>query len=221
MTVAQMHFEFKLELDKIDTFTNPNILPEEIDSFLNKAQQEFIEQRAYGTNPKRTGLEEDQKRWDDLREIIKNYETTTFTSGANNKDNGSFVSLPTDYRHSIEEEVKITYTDCNNLTATKKVPVIPITHDRYNKTIRDPFNKPDEDNILRLGYEGDVVELITDGTVTLSNYYLRYLKEPQVIQYGTQYVTPTADVDCELAAHTHNTYAPDHLRLLVNYLSGS
>jgi len=203
MTAAQMHTRFKIGVDKIDSLASANFEAEEIDVFLNDAQEKFIEQRAYGTNPKGTGLEEDQKRRDDLREITKNFTSAAFTFTADNKPNGVFVSLPNDYRHSMQEEVAIAYTDCNNTAATKRIPVLPVTHDRYNKIVNDPFNKPYEDEAIRLDYEGDVYELITDGTYTITNYHLRYLKQPQEIRLGTAYVVQTTDVDSELADHTH------------------
>ena len=203
MTVKVMQEEFKLGVDKILSLNAPGFTAEEIDTLLNNAQEEFIEQRAYRTNPKGTGLEEDQKRRDDLRALIKNYSTTAFSNTANNKPNGKFIALPVDYRHSIQEEVTINYIDCNKDTRSKVVTVTPVTHDRYNKIVNDPFNKPYEDEVIRLDYEGNVFELITDGTYSLTKYFLRYLKEPRRIQYGTQYVIPTTDVDSELASHTH------------------
>lgn len=203
MVVSLMHDKFKIGVDKGDSLNTANFLAEEIDSFLNDAQEKFIEQRAYGTNPKGTGLEEDQKRRDDLREITKNYGSSTFISTTNNKPNGVFVDLPEDYRHAMQEEVSISYTDCNNVSATDRIPITAVTHDRYPKIIDDPFNKPYREEAIRLDYEGDVYELITDGTFTITNYHLRYLKEPRVIRFGTAYVVTTTDVDSELAAHTH------------------
>ena len=203
MTVSEMNFEFRVGMDKVLSLNAPGFTAEEIDSFLNNAQEEFIEQRAYGTNPKGTGLEEDQKRRDDLREIIKDYSTSIFTTSSNNKPFGSFISLPLDYRHAIQEEVDISYTGCNETTQTDRIPVVPVTHDRYNKVINDPFNKPYKEESIRLDYEGDVFELITDGAYTITTYYLRYLKEPVTIRYGTQYLVPVTDIDCELAAAVH------------------
>lgn len=204
MTAGLMHEKFKRGLDKADSLNTPNFLAEEIDGFLNDAQEKFIEQRAYGTNPKRTGLEEDQKRRDDLREITKNYtNSSTLSSTVNSKPNGVFVDLPEDYRHAMQEEVSISFTDCNDLPATDRIPATAVTHDRYNKIIDDPFNKPYVGEALRLDYEGDVYELITDGTYSITNYHLRYLKEPQAIRFGTAYEVVTTDVDSELAAHTH------------------
>lgn len=192
MVVSQTHYEFNVLLDKVDTLSTPNFEPEERDVFLNNAVERYISQRAYGTNPKGEGLEETQKRLDDLKNITSNSNITTFTSTTDNKPNGYFVQLPSDYRHAIGEEVSITYTDCNSESQSKRIPVIPVTHDRYNRVINDPFSKPCEDEIIRLGYGADAngnqrFELITDGSMTLTTYHLRYIKEPQKIQYGTVY----------------------------------
>lgn len=202
-SIANWHLQFKIGYDKTDSLNYPNFLPEEIDVFLNKAIERFIEQRAYGTNSKKEGLEETQKRLDDLRNIIKNYTTTTFTNTVNNKPNGVFITLPEDYRHAIQEDIKINYTLCTGTLTNKIAKVIPVTHDRYNRIIEDPFNKPYEDQIIRMGYEGNTLELITDGNTTVNTYYLRYIKTPPKVQYGSTYSTPTTDVDCILADSCH------------------
>lgn len=209
MTVAEMHQEFKIGLDKVDSLSYPNFLPEEIDILLNQAQEKFVKQRAYGNNPRRLGLEETQKRLDDLKNIISNFESVTFTSNSSNKPNGVFVALPDTYMFAIEEEASINYTDCNGKVANKRIDVVPTTHDRYNKVKRDPFHKPTDVEIHRLGYElntsgnTQTFELITGDNNTITNYYLRYLKTPISIKYGTQYPVPSADVNCELSDHTH------------------
>lgn len=207
MTVAEMHSEFKIGMDKVDSLSYPNLLPEEIDTLLNISQEKFIKQRAYGNNIRRQGLEETQKRLDDLKNIIANFETVIFTNTSSNKPNGVFVELPTSYQYAMEEEVDVIYTDCKGELSTKRVEVIPVTHDRYNRTIKDPFNKPFEDLVIRLGYGinngNESFELVSNGNVTVGTYYLRYLMKPVKIQYGTQYQTPLADQDCILSDHTH------------------
>lgn len=201
--ISQWHIDFKLGYDKTDSLNYPNFLPEEIDVFLNNAQDRFIEERAYGTNFKKEGFEENQKRFDDLRNIIKNYKTTTFTTTVNNKPNGVFINLPTDYRHAIQEDIKINYQDCKDSSTIKVSKVVPLSHDRYNRTVNDPFNKPYEDQIVRLGYEGNVFELITDSNTSINEYHLRYIATPPRVQYGSTYATPTTDVNSILADHTH------------------
>lgn len=206
MTVSEMHYQFKIGLDKVDSLSVPNFIAEEIDILLNNAQEQFISQRAFSNNPKREGLEETQKRLDDLKNIISNYNTSTFTTTVDNKPNGVFVDLPADYRHAIQEEATVTYTDCNSTTQTIQAEIVPISHDRYNRIIKDPFNKPDKELIYRLGFEATTserFEIVSGPSTTLTTYIVRYIRNPQQIRYGTQYQTPTTDLDCELSLHTH------------------
>ena len=193
MTVQQMHDEFRLGLDKVDTLGAPNFLDIEIDSLLNKAQQEFIEQRAWGTNMKKQGLEETQKRKDDLRQLIKEEEIAIFAPAV--KPNSFFINLPKDYRHAINEEATIKYI-CNNKKTTKRTSVKPLTMDRYNEIIKDPFNKPERTKIYRLDYLHDRFEIVLGEDVDITSYHLRYLKRPTPIELSN-------GLDCELAEHTH------------------
>lgn len=207
MTIAEMHNIFKIGMDKVDSLSSPNFLPEEIDVLLNNAQDQLVSQRAFGNNPKREGLEETQKRLDDLKNIITNYSTGTFTNTVDNKTNGVFVDLPSNYRHAIQEEAVISYNDCTGTAATNEVEIVPISHDRYNRIIKDPFNKPDTEVVYRLGFGVNAgterFELISDSAVTVSTYKLRYIREPQEMRYGTVYQTPTTDIDCELSDYLH------------------
>lgn len=207
MNVSDMHYRFKIGLDKVDSLSSPNFTPEEIDILLNDAQDEFIAQRAFRNNFKREGLEETQKRLDDLKNITDNFSSTTFVNNSDNKPSGVFVDLPADYRHAIQEEATVTYLNCLDSSTTNQAEIIPISHDRYNRIIRDPFNVPNEEIIYRLGFGVNSgverFELISPTGVTVSTYKLRYIRVPQTIRYGTQYQTPTTDVDCELSEHTH------------------
>jgi len=77
----------------------------------------------------------------------------------------------------------------------KRVGVRPIQHDDYNRVIIDPFSKPWSNQVPRLMYESDV-ELLTDGTFQLENYFFRYIKRPVNMSI-------TVPTNCELADHTH------------------
>lgn len=198
-----MHTYFKIKVNKLDSFNYQDLLPEEIDVLLNQEMFKIIEQRAYGTNPKRTGVEETQKRVDDLRNITLGFSNSVFTTSALSKPNGSFVTLPADYRHALQEDCLITYTDCNGDTQTEVVPTVPMSHDRYDRIVWDPFNKPFEELVARLPYQANSFELVTDGTYTLTAYNLRYLRTPVSMQYGSTYAIPSTDVNCELSEHIH------------------
>ena len=193
MTRSNMHIEFKLLMDKAGGGGAPSFISAEVDRFLNIAQDKFVTKRAFGNNPRRTSFEEDQKRRDDLRTLIKQESISPSASATDNKPNGLFFKLPEDYRHAINEEALIN----SGLETEKRVSVKPITHDRYNKIIDDPFNKPVKDTIYRLDYgktDKPSFELICEEGQHISTYFLRYIKNPLEI---------TSSQDCALADHTH------------------
>lgn len=200
MTVAEMHIQFKVGLDKSDTFSNPNFEPEEIDLWLNKAQEKFVKSR-YSHDMKQETFEETQKRTDDLREVITEVAQAPSVVQVPVKPNGILFDLPSGntaqpvYWFAINEECKIVYQNCNDSYITERKRVKPIQHDDYNKIISDPFNKPSRKKVVRLMH-GDKAELITDGTFEIQEYYLRYIKRPVDISLADS-------VDCELADHTH------------------
>ena len=209
MTREQMHKEFKLLMDKAGEGGSPSFLSSEIDRFLNIAQNKFVSKRAFGNNVRRTSFEEDQKRRDDLRMLIAEHSGEIISNNSNDKKpNSYFFVLPDNYRHSINEEALIysTNSPTTNYTSLRRVPVKPITYDRYNKIMDDPFNKPTKDTVYRLDfgeynssetdstdYKGSF-ELITGEKQSISKYYLRYLKNPLDI---------SKDQDCILSKHTH------------------
>lgn len=197
-----MHNEFKFLMDKADSSAAPIFLEDEIDLLLNIAQDKFITKRAFGNNVRGTSFEEDQKRRDDLRTLVKNDVIATVEDNANTKPNGFLFALPNDYRHSINEEAEISTKDVN--ASSRRVSVTPITHDRYNKIIDDPFNKPGKDTVYRLDFGGDSngshVELITGNGQQVDKYHLRYLSEPP--QIGTK-TTDDKTQESVLPDHTH------------------
>lgn len=202
MLISEMHTEIKIGVDKTDSLNYPDLLPEEIDVFINKNIEKFISQRAYGTNPKQEGLESTQKRFDDLLTLISNSNISNFTTSSQTKPFGYIVPLPSGYWHAIEEEVNVTYLDCNNVSITARVPVYPVMHDQYNKIIRDPFNKPDKTGVVRMGLSGNI-EIISSSGVVPTTYFLRYIRKPAVVKYGTTYTPASTDINCDLPEHTH------------------
>ena len=200
MTVAEQHVAFKVGFDKTDSSNYPGFEPEEIDLFINLAQDRLVKTRYGGNNLYRTSFEQSQKRTDDLRTIIKQTTLTPLSPTSLNKPGGQFFNLPNSvatndvYWFSIQEEANVIVTDCDGNTSTVKLPVKPITHDQYNKIIKDPFNKPDETELVRLVSEG-AIEVISP-VASLVSLVLRYVRKPQRIDVVNA-------VDCELPDHMH------------------
>lgn len=194
MTVNEMHLQFKVGVDKTDSLNSANFTPAEIDIYLSDAQEQFIEQRAYGNNFKRESVEESQQRVKNLQSIVKNAQITPLAFQVNNKPNGLFVELPTDYRHALEEEVSLTYLDCNGQSQTTRVPVVALSHDKYGKTITNPFSKPNINKVYRLPFgrfnNAEHFEIISSPGYTINTYYLRYLKNPAKINLAARIIPP-------------------------------
>lgn len=211
MTVSEMHIAFKFRMDKLDSLNYPDFEPIEIDLLLNQAQDRFVKQRYGINNIKRQSFEESQKRTDDLRNLVVSAAITPLPTTSDNKPNGVFIQLPTtlneEYWFAVNEEASITISDCHNSEEIRRVPVRFIQHDDYNKVIYDPFDKPWENEIIRLVSDG-YYELISDSGITINTYYLRYIKKPVRISLS-------GNVDCIMSEHTHDEIVDEAVRLAL------
>lgn len=196
MTAVQMELAFKQGLDKFDSLNYPDFQIDQIELLLNQAQDKFVKQRYGITNTKRQSFEETQKRTEDLKNVVVN---SIIIPAANASDNinqyARFVTLPTNHWFIIQELTGISYIGCGGSTITDRVYTRAIQHNDYSKTIDNPFSQPTESKVLRM-MENGRVELIPAPNVTITDYHLRYIKEPVRISI-------TNSINCELSEHTH------------------
>lgn len=197
LTILEMHTEFQELFDKMDSSLNPLLEAEQIDLLFNVVQRDFFKELI------REGAENTQTAEDYLSALISDYRTTTFNLDTTNKANARYIDLPNNYKKALQEEATITYTDCHDVIRSKIVKVIPITHGEYNTGIEDPFKKPNLEKIRRLGTAKNsngnwTFELLYSPNTTITNYYLRYYREPVDMSAGSLYPVVGPDVDCEL-----------------------
>ncbi len=244
MLISEMHEAFRVQLDKIHSFSVSEYTPEHVDILLNSAQDTLIEECT------KKGLESTQTLTDYLSNITEREILTTFYTDSKSELNGKFVDLPDNYRKALMESVVVKYPDCNTVNKKNIVPgneyfvldntilyndiilqpnttftglsglttysgkgkvkrvlektskIIPITRDKYLEAINNPFKTPDKEYIFRLEIRKNAplitYELISSENVLIKNYRLDYIKQPIQMRYGTQYVIPTTDVNCEL-----------------------
>lgn len=198
MTAGEMVIAFKQGLDKFDSLNYPDFEADQIDLLLNQAQDTFVKQRYGSTNVKRKSFEETQKRTEDIKNVVVNAILTPTPNAADNiNTNAVFVTLPQDYWIAVQELTGVSYLDCKGVTVTDRVYTLAIQHNDYSKLIDNPFGKPKEDKILRL-MENGRVELIPPSNVTITDYHLRYIKEPVRIDSIN-----IPNVDCELSSMVH------------------
>lgn len=194
MTTQEFHTNIDIELDKTLDFEYPYILPEQKDYWLNKAQGRIIKQRMYPQNPNQKGFEENQKRIEDLRTLIKESGVLTpATSGTKYT-----ITLPNDYLYLVRHR-------CNTIDSTcgaKNVGGLLIKQEFVNQMLKDPFWKPSAEEPLYY-FIGNNIVYETQSTYTLSNTVLTYIKQPNKIQLGSQYTDITEDIECELPIQLH------------------
>jgi hypothetical protein len=131
MIVKELHINTRLELDKINSSLYDDILDEEIDYYLNKAQTELIKQRY---NPKSNqyikGFEYDEKRTVDLKNIhVTNYVDTCYTTSTTNQYR---FKLPQDFMFLTSQQAQVYYNYCkaittSDVTTTKTYFAVPFT----------------------------------------------------------------------------------------------
>ena len=94
MTTHEMHIEIDLMLQKINSQSTKNILPQEKDWFLNNAAIDYIQQIINPpSNVKQLGFEDTAKRVEDIKDLvrIKNRVIQTNSRGE------SYITFPSDY----------------------------------------------------------------------------------------------------------------------------
>lgn len=194
MTASEMKQEFLISYDKVTNFSAPGYTDYEISVFLTKAQERFLKQRYnWKTDRQRDGFEGSQKRRVDLSELVvssidsNGVNKTALSANQNGvHQNGYFFDLPSDCLYIVHEEAKL--ASSNTCINNSIESVTPVTHDEYSANIGNPFKKPDVETIWRLDISRQTantnpkrVELITDGTYTISDYIIRYIKKPNPI----------------------------------------
>tara|TARA_R100000541_G_scaffold624_1_gene4008 strand:+ start:429 stop:1556 length:1128 start_codon:yes stop_codon:yes gene_type:complete len=128
MNVQEMHLAIQQGVDKINSLQADLLLPQEIDIELNKSQMRFVNTK-YGKNNKyRKGFEESQKRIDDLRTLVREYEApVNFKEVLGVKFSIDSFSLPPDYLYLVNTLSKIHRNDtCTQIDyiLTEPLPVI-------------------------------------------------------------------------------------------------
>lgn len=219
MTTDQMVLECKLASDNLDSSTIPNMANEEWLYYLNVAQEEFIKTRYSRNNMYSAGVQEIQKRTDDLNKITRSYYVYAYLIGDNvyqidysslfrNEALSNFTSDK--YMFYLRGNIKANKTNC----PSKYVPIKIETLDKLDVVFKDPFKKPNpskaigyfENNTLYVKYApGYTIEL---GKITCIKY-------PKPISNDVLYAPVS---DCELSDHTHREIVEMAVRLAVGDL---
>lgn len=202
MTIQEMKTEFLIDYDRRSSLSASPVEDDEISKFLNDGQERII-------NDWYSVYDKGEIMSKHLSELIRFNTITTFTVG--NHPNSVFVELPDRLWRTIKEEVIHNYTDsCGNVITGKRIPVVPLDRDYYNKYINNYYKQPNENRIWRFDHHRtnpalNVIwgggtpkrhELITFAGSTITGYLLEYLKYPVLMDI-------TTNIQCELDPSVH------------------
>ena len=228
MTAQEMHNEFKITLDKVDSQAYPEFLDGEIDFYLNEAQDRFIKTR-YGRNNLYTaGFEEIQKRTDDLKNLVKTRfcEITTVTGYQDIGDNVYRADLDTLF---VDEDQQTQSADVYMLylkaSARSCIPggnpdgtdccgwhkVTLVQQDDLSSVPSDPFNRPKTDKPVIFFEDGDIFVWIGNGAV-IDNFFVTFIKRPLQINLGTY---GGSVQNSELSEYTHKEIVQMAVRIAL------
>lgn len=180
MTTNEFNLEFDILYDNISSNAAPGLDKYEKSVYLTKAQLEIIKEYNGLANKYQKGFDGSDKRRTDLKELIQDYKSTSFTVNSNritNKLNSRFFEIPTDVFLIKYENGTYKNKNCNI-----EIDIIPVTLDEFNQKIKNPFKKPNGSVAWRLDYNSssnNVVEIISSQEI--DEYHLRYIKYPNPI----------------------------------------
>lgn len=209
MTIQEMHIEFKERLDKSASSSFPELLVEQVDLLLNNAIEKFVKLRYGRNNIYKAGVEEIQKRTDDLRTlVVTHYPQLATVTTEDNTVKASLTTLYSDealttlttdkYQFFLNGRVRTVKTGCTSSYNSVKL----YNHDDINSVLKNPFKKPTFNEVIGYFEKGDLY-LLTDGTFTIDKAKITYLKKAAVVKYGSLYPTPVSNVNCDLPEHAH------------------
>lgn len=200
MNIKEMHYDFKMKLNKVDSQQYSNLLIPEIDWLLNEAQEYFIKMIAEPRIHTYQGFEKSQRNIDDIRVLVRNNHCSNVINNVAN--------LPEDYMFYISSYVDCTKGTCANINCNLKIR----QHD--DEFENSPFDKSSfEWRVVNGVFTENGIKLYDDGTFKINKICLNYIRKPLYIHNAEDfkpngYKLPGKDLlighqDCELPEHTH------------------
>lgn len=216
MTIQEMHYDFKMKFNKIDSQRNRNLLVPEIDWLLNEAEQLFVNLVAFPRVPSPLGFEKIQRNTDDIRTALI-FTEFTISSGAGSETGGedpspmpgsTVVLLPALYQYFIRATVEMTKGSCST-----KGRVMIHQHDDIVES--DTFyNSSFEWQEVTASFIGNLFIIKNPNDTSISKVILYYIRRRPYMHFasgfpGGTYTLPGAAAPltgvqhCVLPIHTH------------------
>lgn len=203
MTIEEMHYDFKMKANKVDSQKNRNFLVPEIDWLLNEAQEIFIKNIAEPRHPNSPlGFETSQRTIDDIRPLVVSADITV---------TANMATLPTNYMFFVRGRASMQKIVGTVICEREGIVFIRQHDDLFEESM---FDKSSFDwRVVNALFVAQGLKIFaTDFTV--NKLSISYIKKPAYINnaqnfVGGQYRLPdgvttlSVNQNCELPAHTH------------------
>ena len=207
MKFIELQEAFEIELNVLDDgFNKPKSMDTEW--WLNRGLEKFWKTRYSGTNVKSTAFEQDQKRIDDLRTLVK----STILDPIKVSDAQYNITLPDDYVILLGDSAGIqpadnTTNDCWETDNNGYVIKYGDTIEAQIETIDAQLSNSLSEHLLKYCtakplklIQGNNVLLYTDGQYKVSKYRMTYLRRPEKIDIHSN----PFDEYTDMPEHTHS-----------------
>lgn len=198
MTVQELHYAIDQGLQKVGSYAYDNFLPDEIDFWLNRAQERFIKDRAFAhSDQKQLGFVANQKRLDDLREImaIDYVDQAAATAGVEFQQ----FDLPVNYLYLVNLRARIYKDRCKPAVvggALTTVPVRIVDNSEVYHLQQDPFSRSQIETPSAILSQQDIKVFQDNESFILEGISMDYIRVPEEIDLQLNQTS-------ELAEHTH------------------
>lgn len=164
MNIKEMHYDFLVKFNKLDSQKNENFLVPEIDWFLNTGLRLYINKKtAFLKEP--YPISEGRRNLEDIKELVVYSHQLSITN--------NLVTLPEDYETLIEGEVIMNKSCCSE---NKKGKLI--IQNYYTNREISPFNNSSfEWREVNGTFQKNGLQLYDDGTFTNVSCNLTYVKK--------------------------------------------
>jgi hypothetical protein len=210
MTVQEFHYAVDQGLQKIGSYAYDNFLQEEIDYWLNRAQERFIKDRAFAhSDMKQIGFAGNQKRLDDLKNII----SIDYLDDALPRVGVEFqeYDLPLNYMFLINIRAVIRKDKCSPATVTSPQDTVPVrvvnNRDVYFLQ-KDPFARSQIETPLAILSEQEIKVFQNNESFILEGIYVDYIRTPAQISLQLNQTS-------ELDDHTHQEIVDIAVKTMV------
>lgn len=204
MNVKEMHYDFKLKLNKIDSQQYANFLIPEIDWFLNEAQEYFIKSIAEPRTHSYHGFEKSQRSIDDIRELVVHNQPLIVDTYK------GIAKLPDNYMFYVSGNAFVDTDKCKNIKCNLQIRQ---HDDMYEES---PFDKTSvEWRHVNGVFTENGIQVFVDPQkrFSIKTLNISYIRKPAYIHNAEDfnpqgYTLPKKNIltghrDCELSEHTH------------------